>query len=365
MKLKHSTMIPNYTNVHIKFKLDNVSYKHEDLMEVAYSYVKEGDAYQQELGNFLLDWLDDNDYVTAQTSGSTGKPKKITIKKEAMVQSAIATGDFFNLSPGDKVLHCLPSNFIAGKMMIVRAIVLGLELDMVEPSALPLIDYEKDYAFCAFTPMQLKNFAKHLKNIKVAIVGGGQVSDAIIEMIKDKKPVVYETYGMTETVTHIAVKKLNNFNAEDTYTRSHFKTLPNITVSADDRSCLVIDAPYLSSEKIVTNDIVTIHSETSFEWLGRFDNVINSGGIKLYPEQIEKNLKGILNQRFFIASLPDDALGEKVILVIEGENNLDTSIFEGLAKYEKPKAIFALPKFIETKSGKIQRKKTVELIKGI
>jgi O-succinylbenzoic acid--CoA ligase len=170
---------------------------------------------------------------------------------------------------------------------------------------------------------------------------------------------------MTETVTHIAVKKLNNFNAEDTYTRSHFKTLPNITVSADDRSCLVIDAPYLSSEKIVTNDIVTIHSETSFEWLGRFDNVINSGGIKLYPEQIEKNLKGILNQRFFIASLPDDALGEKVILVIEGENNLDTSIFEGLAKYEKPKAIFALPKFIETKSGKIQRKKTVELIKGI
>ena len=362
--MKHSSNTPNYNKVHLKFKLNNVSYNHEDLMEVAYSYVKEGEPYQQELGNFLLDWLDEHDYVIAKTSGSTGKPKKLKIKKEAMVNSAIATGDFFNLSPGDKVLHCLPSNFIAGKMMIIRAIVLGLELDLVEPTALPIIDYEKDYAFCAFTPMQLKNFAKYLKNIKTAIVGGGQVSDAVIELIKDKKPMVYETYGMTETVSHIAVRKLNNFDESDIYTRSHFKTLPNITVSVDDKKCLVIDAPYLSDEKIVTHDIVKIHSETSFEWLGRFDNVINSGGIKLYPEEIEKNLKNVIPNHFFISSLPDATLGEKVILVIEGDkNDLDESIFEGLAKYEKPKAIYALPKFIETKSGKIQRKKTLELLK--
>ncbi|WNH10171.1 AMP-binding protein [Thalassobellus suaedae] len=121
-------MIPNYTNVHLKFKLDNLSYKYEDLIEVAYSYVKEGLPYQQELGNFLLDWLDNHEYVVVKTSGSTGKPKKIKIKKQAMVNSAIATGDFFKLKPGDKVLHCLPSNFIAGKMMIVRAIVLGTRI---------------------------------------------------------------------------------------------------------------------------------------------------------------------------------------------------------------------------------------------
>lgn len=356
-------MIPSFTKVHLRFKLNNVSYNYEDLMEVAYSYVKEGDTYQQELGYFLLDWLDENDYVTAKTSGSTGKPKKIKIKKEAMVNSAIATGDFFNLRPGDKVLHCLPSNFIAGKMMIIRAIILGLELDMVEPAALPLINYQKDYAFCAFTPMQLKNFAKDLKNIKTAIVGGGQVSDAIIEMIKDKKPVVYETYGMTETITHIAVRKLNNFDESDKYTRSLFKTLPNITVSVDERNCLVIRAPYISDEKIVTNDIVKIKSETSFEWLGRFDNVINSGGIKLYPEQIEKELKNVINKRFFIAALPDDALGEKLILVIEDDaNHYDDSIFADLAKYEKPKAIYTVPNFMETKSGKLQRKKTLALI---
>jgi len=357
-------MIPNYTNVHVKFKLNNISYNHEDLMEVAYSYVKEGYPYQQELGNFLLDWLDEKDYVTANTSGSTGKPKKIKIKKQAMVNSAIATGDVFNLQPGDKVLHCLPSNFIAGKMMIVRAIILGLELDMVQPAALPLIDYDKDYVFCAFTPMQLKNFAKYLKRIKTAIVGGGQVSDAIIELIKDKKPVVYETYGMTETITHIAVKKLNNFIDSDLATRTHFKTLPEITVSTDDRNCLVINAPYLSDDKMITNDIVKIHSETSFEWLGRYDNVINSGGIKLYPEEIEKKLRSFIKEQFFISSIADDALGEKAVLVIENDkNNLDNSIFDCLDKYEKPKAVFAVSKFIETKSGKIQRKKTMELIK--
>ena len=354
-------MKPNYTNVHLKFKLDGLNYKFDDLMEVAYSYVKEGLSYQQELGNFLLDWLDNKDYVEVQTSGSTGKPKILKIKKEAMVNSAIATGDFFNLKPGDKVLHCLPSNFIAGKMMIVRAIILGLELDMVEPKALPLIDYEKDYAFSAFTPMQLKNFAKFLKSIKTVIVGGGQVSSPIIELIKDKKPNIYETYGMTETVSHIAVKKLNNFGNTDTDT--YFKTLPGITLSVDERSCLVIDAPQLSKEKIITNDIVKVHTKSTFEWLGRFDNVINSGGIKLFPEQIEKKLQSIIKEEFFIASMPDDTLGEKLILVIEKKNNeFDTSIFDALDKYEKPKEIFTLAKFIETSSGKIHRKKTLQLL---
>ena len=356
-------MIPNYTNVHLKFKLDNLNYKYDDLIEVAYSYVKEGLPYQQELGNFLLDWLDQHEYIEVKTSGSTGKPKKIKIKKQAMVNSAIATGDFFKLKPGDKVLNCLPSNFIAGKMMIVRAIVLGLEVDMVQPTALPPIDYEKDYDFCAFTPMQLKNFAKYLKSIKTVIVGGGQVSDAIIESIKDKKPHVYETYGMTETVSHIAVKKLNNFNDTEVEFNSKFNTLPDITVSTDERGCLVIEAPHLSDEKIITNDLVKIHSDTSFEWVGRYDNVINSGGIKLYPEQIEKKLRSKIKEQFFITSIPDDTLGDKLVLVLESKsNNLDSSVFDSLGKYDKPKEVLVIDKFIETSSGKIHRKKTLKAI---
>jgi O-succinylbenzoic acid--CoA ligase len=354
-------MTPNYTNVHVKFKLDGLTYNHEDLMEVAYSYVKEGVSYQQELGNFLLSWLDDKDYVVVKTSGSTGKPKKIKIKKQAMVNSAIATGDFFNLKPGNKVLHCLPSNFIAGKMSIVRSIILGLELDMTEPAALPLIDYDKDYTICAFTPMQLKNFAKYLMNIKTVIVGGGQVPTSTIEAIKDKKPMVYETYGMTETVSHIAVKKLNNFNDSDVNSKNCFKTLPGISISQDDRGCLVINAPHLSDETIVTNDIVKIHSETEFEWLGRFDNVVNSGGIKLFPEQIEKKLRSKIKEQFFIASKPDDTLGNKLILVLESKtNHLDASIFDELDTYEKPKEVVNIDKFVETASGKIHRNKTLE-----
>lgn len=354
-------MIPDYTKVHVRFKLNDYHYSHEDLMEVAYSFVKEGVSYEKELGEFLLDWLDQHDYIKVRTSGSTGKPKEIEIKKEAMIKSAIATGDFFNLTPGKKVLHCLPSNFIAGKMMIVRAIVLGLELDIVEPAAFPRIDYEKDYEFCAFTPMQLKNFAKYFDKIKTVIVGGGRVSDSIKALIQDKKPMVYETYGMTETVSHIAVKKINNFTDSDS--KICFKTLPGITVSADNRDCLVIEAPELLDEKVITNDIVKIHSDTSFEWLGRFDNVINSGGIKLYPEVIEKKLQCKIDKQFFITSIPDETLGEKAILIIEGkENTLDEAIFEGLDKYEKPKAVYSVAKFIDTASGKIHRKNTLDQI---
>lgn len=355
-------MIPDYTKVHNRFILEGYHYNHEDLMEVAYSFVKEGYPYQQELGLFLLDWLDKNDYIEVKTSGSTGNPKTLKIKKQAMVNSAITTGDFFNLTPGKKVLNCLPSNFIAGKMMMVRAIVLGLEVDMVVPSSLPRIDYEKDYDFCAFTPMQLKNFAKYLKSIKTVIVGGGRVSNNIKQLIKDKKPQVYETYGMTETVSHIAVKKLNNFT--NTASDNYFTTLPNINISKDERGCLVIEAPSLSDEIIVTNDIVEIYSENQFEWIGRYDNVINTGGIKVFPEQIEEKLQDRMKGRqFFIYGLEDDTLGEKVVMVIEGsKNDYDDTLLEGLDKFAKPKAIYFASKFKETASGKIHRANTMDFI---
>lgn len=355
-------MTPDYTKVHRKFKLEGFHYNHEDLMEVAYSFVKEGYPYQQQLGLFLLDWLDNKDYIKVKTSGSTGKPKMLKIKKQAMINSAITTGDFFDLTPGKKVLNCLPSNFIAGKMMMVRAIVLGLEVDMVVPSALPRIDYEKDYDFCAFTPMQLKNFAKYLKSIKTVIVGGGRVSNHIKSLIKDKKPQVYETYGMTETVSHIAVKKLNNFVGDDT--DKYFTTLPGINISKDDRGCLVINAPKLSKDTIVTNDLVEIYSENQFEWIGRFDNMINTGGIKVFPEKIEEKLQDKMDGRqFFIHGIEDDTLGEKIIMVVEGtEKDIDETLFDTLDKFEKPKDIFFTRKFKETASGKIHRANTIASI---
>ena len=361
-------MTPSYNKVHLKFKLNGFHYSHKELKEVSYSFIKEGELYQQDLGNFLLDWLDENDFVRAKTSGSTGKPKNLKIKKQAMVNSALATGDFFNLTPGDKVLLCLPAQYIAGKMMLVRAMILGLELDLIEPKSKLDFSLNRLYAFCAMIPLQLQNNLENIINIKTIIIGGSVVSNELKKAIQGIKTDCYETYGMTETVTHIAVKKLNNFKElhEDSsyqFGQPYFKTLPNISISKDKRGCLVINAPKLTNTKVRTNDIIRMHSETEFEWLGRFDNVINSGGVKLFPEQIEAKLKQHINQRFFITSEPHKTLGNKVVLILEADSNqMDTSIFNCLSKFEKPKKIYAIKQFKETISGKIQRKKTTELL---
>ncbi|MCK5400295.1 MAG: AMP-binding protein [Flavobacteriaceae bacterium] len=352
-------MIPSFSKVHNKFKLNREYFNHTQLKEVAYSFVKEGEPFEKSIGNFLLDWLDDNDYILVKTSGSTGNPKVISLKKQAMVNSAIATGNYFNLEPGSKTLHCLSTQFIAGKMMLVRAIILGLELDIVEPSLDPLEGVEKKYDFCAMVPMQLQNSLAKLDSIKTLIVGGATVSQSLQEKVKDISTKVYATYGMTETVTHIAIKPLNHFNEE-----SYFRLLPEISISVDERDCLIVDAPRLNSKTIVTNDIVKLHSKTEFEVLGRFDNMINSGGIKLFPEQIEAKLAAKMSQRFFIASKKDKTLGDKLILVLEGKSNvINTDIFNDLDTYEIPKHIYAVTHFKETSTGKILRAETLKLLK--
>ncbi len=362
-------MIPNYNKVHLKFKLNKIHYSYDDLMEVAYSFVKEGLPYEKTIGDFLLDWLDEKEYIDVNTSGSTGKPKRIKVTKQAMVNSAIATGDFFNLKPGDSALHCLPTSFIAGKMMLVRAIILGLELDVIEPTSKLKFDTKKHYTFCAMVPLQLQNALEKCNNVKTIIVGGASVSNTLKKAVLNIDSSVYETYGMTETVTHIAVKKLNNYlslRGETTsqFVKSTFKILPNVLISQDKRNCLVINASKLSEDKIVTNDIVKLHSLTSFEWLGRYDNVINSGGVKLCPEQIETKLQNKIEQRFFIASEKEEVLGEQLILVVEGNTNkIDDNIFSDLEKFEKPKIIYSINQFIETTSGKIQRKETLKQLK--
>jgi O-succinylbenzoic acid--CoA ligase len=359
-------LIPTYDKVHNKFKLNNRAYSYSELNDVAYSFIKEGRPFEKALGTFLLDWLDSKDYIKTKTSGTTGTPKTIKIKKQAMVNSAIATGNYFGLKPGDKALHCLPTQFIAGKMMLVRAIILGLQIDVIEPTTILNFSTKKHYDFCAMIPMQLQSNLKKISNIKKLIIGGAPMSSELVSQIQALKTKVYATYGMTETITHIAVKKLNNFEniISSSSKKSFYETLPNIKISQDNRQCLVIEAPQLSKEKIVTNDVVKLHSETSFEWIGRIDNVINSGGIKFFPEQIEEKLKAKIPNRFFIASEADEKLGEKLILVLEADNNkLSASVFEDLDGYETPKDIYAVSKFIETTSGKILRLQTLATIK--
>ncbi len=360
-------MIPTFKNIHFKFRLDGDYFNREDLKEVAYSYVKEGESYEKEIGNFLIDWLDDKSYVDVFTSGSTGKPKPIRLDKQAMVHSALATGDFFGIQPGDSALQCLPTNFIAGKMMLVRAMILGLSLDIIAPSMNPLAENDNSYDFCAMVPIQVENSLKHLHQIKTLIVGGAPASSSLIKQLQNVSTDVFATYGMTETITHIAAKPLNKLSKD---TIAHFSTLPNITVRKDDRDCLVIQAPRIHTEEIITNDVVEIISNAQFNWLGRFDTVINSGGIKLHPEQIEEKLSSFISGRYFVTGIDDDQFGKKLTLIIEDEKNeLNTSKLlaeikqsNQFSKFEIPKEIYILQNFTETNTGKVQRSKTVALL---
>lgn len=349
-------MIPHYKSIHNRFKINNFHFDKEALYQLAYTLIKEGKEYEKDLGVFLLDWLDDKETIQLTTSGTTGVPKVITIKKQSMVHSAIATGNFFNLHPQDKALLCLPAKYIAGKMMIVRAMMLGLELDIMAPSShLDDLLSHKNYDFVAIVPLQAENSLNKLHQFKKIIIGGAKVSDELASKLKEIKSDIYETYGMTETITHIAAKKIGEV---------YFNVLEHVSISTDERNCLVIVAPSISNEKVITNDIVEIHNEKQFKWLGRYDNVINSGGIKIFPEQIEAKLISKITNRFFIAGQPDDILGTKVVLVIEGnEQKLATSIFESLDKFEKPKEVLFVPKFVETETKKINRIQTLEKIK--
>ncbi|WWP42434.1 AMP-binding protein [Flavobacterium sp. KS-LB2] len=344
----------SYQNVHNLFKLNGFHLNRNDLCRVAYSFIKEGEEFEKSVGDFILDWFDAKSYIEMNTSGTTGTPKLIRVDKQAMVNSAIATGDFFDLKPGDKALHCLPTKYIAGKMMFVRSFILGLDVDFVAPSSHPMLQNDSKYDFVAMVPLQAQNSLSELRNVKKMIVGGARMSSAVEKELSKLKTKVYETYGMTETITHIAAKKIGE---------EAFSILPNIKISQDDRNCLVIDALKISNESIVTNDLVELVGENKFVFLGRIDNVINSGGIKLIPEKIENKLSDKINSRFFVTGKQDANLGEKLVLVIEGEQQaLDEAIFDGLDKYEKPKEVLYVSKFIETESGKVKRK---EILSGI
>jgi o-succinylbenzoate---CoA ligase len=336
--------------IHPDFRLNGVSLNAEGLWSAAYSFIKEGVDYQKHIGLFIMDWLDANDYVPMQTSGTTGVPKTICVSKGAMVASALATGAYFNLPACTRALHCLPARFVAGKMMLVRAILLGWDIDVVAPSAQPLQSNSGNYDFSAMVPMQAEACISRLHRVKKTILGGAGVGPGLVTQLQALPVAVYETYGMTETVTHIAAKRVGD---------PVFETLPGVTVETDARGCLVIHAPAVAAAPVITNDVAHVIDAGHFTWVGRHDNVINSGGVKLHPETIEVKLaRTIKGRRFFVAGLPDGQLGEKLVLVIEGAP-FSPGHFEGLEKYEKPKEILFISRFTETGSGKVRRTETL------
>ncbi len=338
--------------IHPKFKLNGCIHTKESLLQEAEKLCQSNEEHLLQFGHLIIEWFNEKDYLVLHTSGTTGTPKQIRLKKQAITVSAEATVHFFDVKEGSTALLCMSTAFVGGKLMFIRALLFGWELDVVKPTARPLAGVTKYYNFVAMVPMQVENSLNELNQVEKLIIGGAKVNANLVKALSTKKTQVFETYGMTETITHIAAKKINE---------SFFTVLSHASIAVDDRSCLVIDAPQINPDKLVTNDLVELLDSNKFEWIGRWDNVINSGGVKLFPEKIEEKLAAFIPYRFFIAGKEDNYFGTIVVLVIESEPyELPKNIFATLAKYEQPKEIQFVIKFEETASGKIVRKKNIK-----
>ena len=294
------------------------------------------------LEDFLSEWNNDSDRVLVHTSGSTGKPKPMMVEKKRMLNSARITCDFLGLKPGDSALLCMSLDYIAGKMVVVRSIERHLHLISVSPSGHPLKDINEEITFAAMVPMQVYNTLQvpeereRLTHIRHLIIGGGAI-DASLEKELQALPgniAIWSTYGMTETLSHIALRRINGDEASEWY-----QPFDSVKISQTDEGCLVIDAPLVCAETLVTNDIVEIESyiynkvekhdkveknemmeKLRFRIKGRKDNVICSGGIKIQIEEVEALLKPHLEKPFMIAKKKDEKFGEIAVLLTEDED---------------------------------------------
>ena len=323
-----------------------------------------------DLEEFLKEWHNDSPTVLVHTSGSTGKPKPMLVEKRRMEASARITCQFLGLKPGDTALLCMSLDYIAGKMMVVRALTYGLKLIAVKPCGCP--EWEGDIDFAAMVPMQVYNLLqseeglKRLKAIKHLIIGGGAIDDGLASVLVGFPNHVWSTYGMTETLSHIALRRLNGPEASEWYT-----PFEGVTLSQTDEGRLVIDAPAVHDGPLVTNDIVEFVSPSlwrgkgggPFRIKGRKDNVICSGGIKIQIEEVERLLRPQLSAPFMISKRPDEKFGEQVVLLTE---SMDMDLIRDvcqrvLPKYWQPRSFLHIDSLPMTETGKPARKEAEQL----
>ncbi len=315
---------------------------------------------------FLSCWRNKDKYVTVQTSGSTGTPKRMLVEKQRMTASARATCDFLGLDKGDSALLCMSLDYIAGKMMVVRAEERGLKLTVVEPTNRPLKEMSEPFDFIAMIPSQVyetlrnEREAELLRRTKHLIIGGGAISAKLVDELSKFPNNVWSTYGMTETLSHIAMRRLNGSEASVFYT-----PLSGVDISLNDDNCLVINAPSLSDSIVVTNDIAELH-EGGFRIKGRKDNVICSGGIKIHAEEVEALLVPHISSHFAITKVKDDKFGESVVLVSEDDNlsAIETICKQVLPRYWQPRHYF-ISRIPFTETGKVARRELEDIIESL
>ena len=337
------------------------------------------------LDEFLEEWNNSSEYVRVQTSGSTGVPKQMLVEKQRMLASARTTCDFLGLKEGDSALLCMSPDYIAGKMMVVRALERNLRLITVEASGHPLATIKTqsrgqtpeaepsepvpmtDSAheglpicidFAAMVPMQVWNSLQvpeereRLRQIRHLIIGGGSIDEAMAAELKGFPNAVWSTYGMTETLSHIALRRLSGPESSDWYT-----PFDSVHLSLSDEGCLVIDAPEVCAETLVTNDRAELLPNGRFRILGRKDNVICSGGIKIQAEEVERQLSPHLHEPFLISKRPDPKFGEVVVLLTEGLADEARAVCERiLPKYHRPRVYLHVDHIPLTETGKPARR---------
>lgn len=345
--------------------LEGRTYSIEAISQLITTAPEASSPFLQELYLFLKDWFSPSHYITVQTSGSTGTPKQLTVLKEQMMQSARLTCEFLHLQPGETALLCMPLQYIAGKMMVVRALVADLNLILRTPSGHPLADINSSLRFAAMVPLQVYNSLQipeekeRLSQIELLIIGGGAIDETLEREIKQLPNIIYSTYGMTETLSHIALRRLNGAEAS-----SNYQPFSSVKLSLSEDNTLVIDAPLVCNEQLITNDVADIFEDGTFAILGRKDNIINTGGIKIQAEKIEEILRPIISSSFAITSVPDQRLGEAIVLLVE--NALDLKMIKKqidllLQKYQRPKYMHRVEHLPITGSGKIDRMACKEL----
>ena len=308
---------------------------------------------------FLEKWFDASPVITVHTSGSTGTPKELVVRKDRMMQSARLTCEFLNLQAGDTALLCMNLRYIGAMMVVVRSLVAGLNLIVRPASGHPLSDIEEPLRFAAMVPLQVYNTLRvpeekaRLEQTDILIIGGGAVDDSLEAEMSALPTAVYSTYGMTETLSHIALRRLNGDTAS-----KHYYPFPSVELSLSAESTLVIKAPLICGEVLQTNDIACLYPDGSFTIAGRKDNVINSGGIKIQAEEMEKRLRPFIPVPFVVTSVPDPRLGQALTLLIAGQvdvRELESKLQTVLDAYHRPRHIFMTESIPQTENGKTDR----------
>ncbi len=325
--------------------------------EISISYLTENQELINKVQDFISEWNSESEYILSKTSGSTGVPKVIRLPKNLLRSSAHMTGDYFKFQKGQVILLSLSIDTIGGKMIVIRALEYGMNIVVTDLTKNPLLHLETPVYFASLVPYQvqeiLENTPKKFKLISNVLIGGAPISQKTLKQLKHSSTNFFESFGMTETMSHIAIKKISSkYGLFEAVGKTHFSV---------QNECLVIHAPDLDIKRLQTNDEIELHSSTQFVWLGRKDFVINSGGYKFHPELIESKLEPLFTFRFFIHKESDEKLGERIILLVEQEyekqlkEKIKTILSIKLSTYEIPKQIYFIPTFIETASGKINR----------